>query len=85
MFPARGIDVNADEGGEVAELFPEIQSPYGLAVYAALAKAAGLTNQQLETIRKGNAFRIPVDYPEVPVVVCNCSCKKSAWFVGKVE
>lgn len=112
------------------------QSPYCLAVHTALAKEAGLTDQQIEAIRKGNvtwnkkldtlvdftcelvshrgkvtsemterfygagytdaclvdlvmlvgmttvaanlanATRIPEDYPEAPVIVCTCNCKK---------
>jgi len=111
------------------------QNPYCLAVHTALAKDAGLTDEQIIAIRKGNVTwdkkldtlvdftcelvtnrgkipemtarfygdgytdtclvdlimlvgmttvanyitnttRIPVDFPEVPVIVCNCDCKR---------
>ncbi|MDE6451096.1 MAG: carboxymuconolactone decarboxylase family protein [Odoribacter sp.] len=112
------------------------QSPYCLAVHTALAREAGLTDSQIEGIRKGNVTwdkkldtlvdftcelvsrrgkmtpemtdrfygagytdaclvdlvmlvgmttvaaslanvtRIPGDYPEAPVIVCTCNCKK---------
>lgn len=111
------------------------QNPYCLAAHTALAKANGLTDQQIEAIRKGNvtwdeklnilvdftcelvtnrgkvrpemidrfyqvgytdaclvdlnmlvgmttitnyinnATWIPVDFPEAPVIICNCDCK----------
>ncbi len=112
------------------------QNPYCLAAHTLLAKQAGLTEKQIEAIRKGNvtwdeklcilvdftcqlvtdrgkvspemvnrfygagftdaclvdlimlvgmstitnyisnATRIPVDFPEAPVVICHCDCKK---------
>lgn len=112
------------------------QNPYCLAAHTALAKQAGLTEQQIEAIRKGhvtwddklsvlvdftcelvahrgkispemtdrfyqagysdaclvdlimlvgmsaitnymtNATRLPLDFPEAPVIICNCECKK---------
>lgn len=112
------------------------QSPYCLAAHTAMAKEAGLTDEQIIAIRKGNVIwdkkldtlvdftcelvtnrgkvspemidrfyqagytdaclvdltmlvgistitnyinnvtYIPVDFPEAPVVICNCDCKK---------
>lgn len=112
------------------------QNPYCLAVHTALAKDAGLTDGQIEAIRKGNVTwdkkldtlvdftcelvtnrgkvspemterfygdgytdaclvdlimlvgittvtnyitnvtKMPIDFPEAPVIVCNCDCKK---------
>lgn len=112
------------------------QSPYCLAAHTAMAKKAGLTERQIEAIRKGhvtwdeklsvlvdftcdlvvhrgkvspemvdrfyqagyndgclvdlvmlvgmstitdymnNATWLPLDFPEVPVIICNCECKK---------
>lgn len=112
------------------------QNPYCLAAHTALAKEDGLTDKQIEDIRKGNvagdeklgilvdftcqlvtnrgkvspemverfyavgyndaclvdlvmlvgmttitnylnnATWIPVDFPEAPVIICNCDCKK---------
>lgn len=112
------------------------QNPYCLAAHTALAKEAGLTEQQIENIRKGNVrddekfgvlvdftcqlvsnrgkvtpelterfyevgytdahlvdlimlagmttitnyinnvTNIPIDFPEAPVIICNCDCKK---------
>lgn len=111
------------------------QNPYCLAAHTAMAKKAGLTEEQIEAIRKGNvtwdeklctlvdftcqlvanrgkltpemidrfyqagytdaclvdlimlvgmttitnyinnATWIPVDFPEAPVIICNCDCK----------
>lgn len=112
------------------------QNPYCLAAHTALAKEVGLTEEQIEAVRKGNvtwdekldalvdftcelvtnrgkvspemidrfyqagytdaclvdlvmlvgmttitnyinnATWIPVDFPEAPVIICNCDCKK---------
>ena len=102
------------------------QNPYCLAAHTALAKEAGLSDKQIEAIRKGNvtwdekldtnrgkvgpemigrfyqagytdaclvdlvmlvgmttitnylnnATWIPVDFPEAPVIICKCDCKK---------
>lgn len=112
------------------------QNPYCLAAHTALAKESGLTEEQIEAIRKGNvtwddklstlvdftcqlvtnrgkvsaemidrfyqagytdaclvdlvmlvgmttitnyinnATWIPVDFPEAPVIICNCDCKE---------
>ena len=112
------------------------QNPYYLAAHPALAKEAGLSDKQIEAIRKGNvtwdekldtlvdftcelvtnrgkvgpemigrfyqagytdaclvdlvmlvgmttitnylnnATWIPVDFPEAPVIICKCDCKK---------
>lgn len=112
------------------------QSPYCLAAHTAMAKDAGLTEEQIEAIRKGNVkwdkklsilvdftcelltqrgkvspdmterfyqtgyndaalvdltmlvgmttvtnyinnvTWIPVDFPEAPVIICNCDCKE---------
>lgn len=113
------------------------QNPYCLAAHTAMAKEAGLTEEQIEAIRKGNVKGdeklgilvdftcslvvnrgkadpekldrfyqigytdahlldlvmlvgmttitnyinnvtwIPVDFPEAPVIICNCDCKDS--------
>lgn len=112
------------------------QNPYCLAAHTALAREVGLTEEQIEAVRKGNvtwdekldalvdftcelvtnrgkvspemidrfyqagytdaclvdlvmlvgmttitnyinnATWIPVDFPEAPVIICNCDCKK---------